>query len=450
MIALYILIIVFFIWYSNKDFSRSVLLFAAVHILFNAGMAIRFQPPAITIDLVLNMYFIFMYYTKYKFMYNTNDNAFFKKPFIWMLVSLIISIVIAILDGNISALTMGIRILLSQYIFIFVFWHVCNSKENLHYFSKCIIWVFAIVFVYGLFEFFTNTNPFLDLIRSHIPNAYAENKIYLSDLHDLQRGGRARLQSLFYITIMYGICSVLFVFYLFSAYKNQKELTISKYTVILLSILGIFACYLSNSKTPIVVLPCFFFPYLFKNKYSIIAWIIIFILLIQPDLFNNLIEKLIDVDSLDINNEDASTGSTAAMRLRQFEISKQAFLNAPIFGNGLRYSSYLATTIEGHDLLGAESCWFKLLIEQGLFGIIAFIYIIANFIVSGFKISKGDAKSLAFFALGFFIIVSITDIGYELFYVLYIALYRMYSLNINNDESSNDSILNSNLSKQTF
>ena len=395
-------------------------------------MAIRFQPPAITVNLVLVIFFAVMYYLKYRYKFLLSCEPFFKKAFLWMLISLITSIGVALLNGDTSAFTMGIRIIFSQYIFVFVFWHVCNTRKDLIYFSKCILGVFTIVFAYGLFEYMTDSNPFLDMIRANIPDAYADDKLYISDLEYKLRGGRARLQSLFYITILYGINSILFVFYIITVFKKQKDFKIKKFYLWIMVLLGLFACYLSNSKTPIVAIPLFAFPYFFKNKYSLLVWISLAVFILDPEIFNQIIGQVIDLESLDINNDDVSSGSTFAMRLRQLDVSFNAFLKSPFFGNGLKYSGYLASTIAGADLLGAESCWFKLLIEQGLLGISAYIYIMYTFIKEGAKISKNDKCSLSFFALAFFVIVSITDIGYELFYILFIALYKIYSFNNSN------------------
>ena len=429
MTIVYILIVLFFILYARKDFSKSLILFAAIHNLFNSGMAIRFQPPAITIDLLLNVFFVFMYYTKYKNIVKSSKEPFFKQSFVWMIISLMISTIVAVLGGNTSAITMGIRTILSQYVFIFIFWHVCNTEKQLLYFSKCIIVAFTIVLVYGLFEYITNSNPILNIIHANIPDAYADDKLYISDLEYTLRGGRARLQSLFYITILYGISSVLFVFYVITVFRKQKDFEINKQYMYFLVACGLFACYLSNSKTPIIAIPIIFLPYIFKRKYSIFILIILAYFIFNPNLFNSLLSNVVNINAFDVNNDDPNAGSTVAMRLIQLEISFNAFMQSPIWGNGLRYSGYLASTSAGAELLGAESCWFKLLIEQGVLGILAFVNIIYTFVKKGVEISKNDRCTLGFFGLGFYLIVSITDIGFELFYVLFIALYKIYGIN---------------------
>lgn len=423
MILVYFFIILFFIWYAKKNFAKSLILFAAVYHLFNSGMAIRYQPPAITVNLVLILFFVIIYYFKYRQKYQSFEEPFFKRPFIWMIISIIVSIGVALLDGNISALTMGIRMILSEYVFILIFWNVCKTRQDLYFFTKCILIVFCIVFSYGIFEYMTNSNPILEIIYAHIPSEYADDKLYISDLGDINRGGRARFQSLFYITILYGVCSILFAFYIITVFKMQKEFILKKKYLLLLLILSLFACYLCNSKTPVIAIPIIFLPYLLKNKFSIFT-LIVLIIFINPDFFNSFLGNIIDLDSLNVNN-DVSDGSSAAMRIRQLNIAINAFMNAPVCGNGLKYSSYLSSTVAGAELLGAESCWFKLLIEQGTFGLIAFVYIICVFLKKGYEISKYEGKILLFFALGFFVIVSITDIGYSLFYVLFIAMYKI-------------------------
>ena len=429
MIPVYFLIIVFFIWYAKKDFKKSLILFAAVYSLFNPGMAIRFQPPAITINLVLTFFFVVAYYIKYRKTFKDSERSFFQKSFLWMIVSTIVSAIVAILNGDTSALTQGARVILSEYVFIFVFWNTCTTKQDLQFFTKCILTVFCVVFAYGIFEYITNSNPILDIIRVNIPDAYSDDKLYISDLENINRDGRARYQSLFYITILYGISSILFAFYVITIYRNQKDFILKKRFLLLLVLLSFYACYVSNSKTPIIAVPILFMPFLLKKTYLFLLWILLPIILVHPEMFNNVIGNVVKLEAFDVNNNDFSDGSNIAMRLRQLNISFTAFLNAPIWGNGLKYSSYLASTAKGAELLGAESCWFKLLIEQGAFGLIAFVYNIHTFVKNGFEISKSDGRSLGFFALGFFVIVSITDIGYSLFYVLFIAMYKILRFN---------------------
>ena len=53
----------------------------------------------------------------------------------------------------------------------------------------------------------------MDLIKDMIPEEYADDKLYVSDLENL-RDGRFRAQSLFFITILYGISSLLFMFFI--------------------------------------------------------------------------------------------------------------------------------------------------------------------------------------------------------------------------------------------
>lgn len=86
-----------------------------------------------------------------------------------------------------------------------------------------------------------------------IPEEYADDKLYVSDLENL-RDGRFRAQSLFFITILYGISS-LFMFFILNIRKYKHLFKIKKTGIYFLVIFSLFACYASNSKTPLVALP---------------------------------------------------------------------------------------------------------------------------------------------------------------------------------------------------
>lgn len=424
MILLYLAVIAFFVWYSTRSFEKSFFLFVVVRLFFNPGMALRYQPPALTVDFLLCAYFCVMFFINRKRYRIFSDSCFFEKSFFLMIISYAVSTAVAVLDGNMSAISWSIRIVLCNYLIYIIFWRVCTSD----FLSLCVVktieTAFIFVLLYGVFEAVAGINPVLNFINSSIPQEYSADKMYLSDLSNLSRGGRARYQSLFYITILYGIAMMLFAFYIplvKNIYTHKNKLF---YPLLFAGCL--IASFLSNSKTPIVAFPIFLIPYLKKRAYAIpiiLGCVIVFFLSYSDQSF---ISNFIDMNTFDTKNYNSRDGSNMQMRLNQLEISWTAFCESPIVGNGIKYASYLAKTSRGFGLLGAESCWFKLLIEQGAVGIFAYLTVIFSFLKMSLHMNRNIRYPLFFYACGFFVMASITDIAYDVFFLLYITVVKVH------------------------
>lgn len=420
MTLIYLFIIIFFIIFSFKSFKKSFLTYAAVSVIFNAAMALKYSPPAISCEFVLAFYFLIMFFFKRKH-FRIDDNCFFKQAFVWCSISLIISSLVTYFTiGGISGFTSSFQKIITLYVFIFLFYIICKTKKDILYFCNTLISLYVIIFIYGFFEYVTKTNPILDIINNNMPIEFAQDKLYLSDLEHL-RDGRSRCQSLFSISILYGIMSVLFGFFLIYL-RALNFIRINDIKFYMLIVLSLFGCYACNSKTPLVALPVFVIPLLLRNKFLLCLDIFIcFIILLLPDTFLALLGNIIDLRAFDANDSSVE-GSSLYLRLVQLETSIDLWLRAPLFGNGLKSAAIFAD--KGYDIFGAESVWFRLMIEQGVLGLISYILLIISFIKASFK-TLYIRKALLFYTLGFFLICSITDINYTMFFMCFIILYKL-------------------------
>lgn len=436
---LYYIITAFFVLYSFYSFQKSFLTFALAHVIFNAGLAIRFAPPSISIDLFLCIYFSILYFSKISPRIKTKENPFFLKPFIIFSISYLLSTLVSTYNGNSSALTYFLRILITQFLFVFVLWQTLNIPNSLKIFVKRFFALLIIIYGYGIFEYLTNSNPILSYISSLIPPEYSQDKLYFNPLNI--RGGRNRLQSLFSISILYGVASVIFLSLIIQLKELRINIFSNKLIYILLISLTLFGVYLSNSKTPLIGLPLVLAPLIFKKNSIIIFPLFLFFTFILVEFVDiQSINHIFDFKTINVKNNNNSEGSTANMRLIQLEVSYKAFLNNPIIGNGLRYSSILAS--KNSSLLGAESVWFKLLIEQGVFGLISFIYLIFSFIKESLKL-KILKSNLIGLTISFFLMVSITDVGFDIFYIVFILIHRLVDLK----QTNKNVVISTNLSK---
>ena len=420
MTIIYFLIVLFFIVFSFKNFKKSFLTYSAVSVVFNAAMALKYSPPAISCEFVLALFYLIMFFFK-RTHFRIEENCFFKQAFVWCSISLIISSLITYFTfGGISGFTSSFQKIIIQYVFIFLFFVICKTKNDILYFCNRLISLFVIIFIYGLFEYVTKTNPILDIINSNMPMEFAQDKLYLSDLEHL-RDGRSRCQSLFSISILYGIMSVLFGFFLIHL-RSLRIIRISSIKFYLLIFLSLFGCYACNSKTALVALPVFIIPLLLKNKFLLFIDILIcIVILLLPDIFLTLLGNIIDLRAFDANDSSVE-GSSLYLRLVQLETSIDLWLRAPLFGNGLKSAAMFAD--KGYGIFGAESVWFRLMIEQGILGLISYVLLIISFIKASLK-TLYMKKALLFYTLGFFLICSITDINYTMYFMCFIILYKL-------------------------
>lgn len=416
---LYIFIVLFYYFWSQRAFKNSFFSFVVLCTILNPGIAIRFAPPSISVDLILTLYFFTKFLSNNK--YRSSEPFFFKRPFVLLSLSYLISGLLAISFVSFSGITTTLNFVITKAIKVYMLWNLITGKEDIIRIVRHYMIVFSLIFVYGVFEYLTQSNPIMTFEYSMIPEQYAESKLFVSDMDGL-RGGRTRLQSLLSIHIEYGVSAILFLFFVLkiSKYKFTHISDVKKWGYVVASFLCL---YFSNSKTPLVVLPIFILPFLKGRR--VVAFCVVSITLLlffHSQIAEYVYANLIDPDAFDINNTDMSKGSSLYMRVIQLQVSINAFLQAPLFGNGLRYASAVLAN-KDPLIFGAESVWFKLLIEQGLFGLIAYCYMIYSFIKTSF--TRTDSRSfLLFYTLGFFTICSITNLDYLLYFVFYIIIYK--------------------------
>jgi hypothetical protein len=107
-----------------------------------------------------------------------------------------------------------------------------------------------------------------------------------------------------------------------------------------------------------------------------------------------------------VNSNNANIGSSADMRDTQFTICTYYFLQSPIIGNGISYIWETALTYD-KDILGAESMWLPLMVDQGILGIVATLVIYLSMVI--FLYRQGLFK-YSFVIIGFLIFNSMSSI----------------------------------------
>lgn len=129
------------------------------------------------------------------------------------------------------------------------------------------------------------------------------------------------------------------------------------------------------------------------------------------------------IDSI-INSDTSkyAQGSTSDLRMLQWAICLPYFLESPLWGNG-RMFIWDVVAKENPMLLGAESIWFSILVDYGIFGGIAFLSLL---LVTGRLLFKVK-KAFVFFPVSYFLITLVSPdsgIQYNVYLTFVILLLK--------------------------
>lgn len=238
---------------------------------------------------------------------------------------------------------------------------------------KPLIYLSCIVCVYGIFNFITHYNPFVEWM---IKVYSVDSRTFEILLREGWGGIRKGVMSLYRYTFDFGFNSGIFLlclFYYGLTYRTKKIV----YVCIVLSFLGVF---LSASRT-IILSVAFSTMLLFlltknsKKKSKILLFALLFVFLLY--LFVPFVSSYINLilDTIIFQKGDLETGSSVSMREGQLVGALSLFSQNPILGNGFKYIFLDLdwknfTYIDG--MAGFESLVYMLLIERGVVGITVF------------------------------------------------------------------------------
>ncbi len=277
-------------------------------------------------------------------------------------------------------------------IFPFLIWNlICNGKsDNVKYFLK-ISFVFAVLIsIYSFFEYVSRSNPFVDTMSRLDLYPY---------LYDLQiRYGLKRTYTFFAMHITNGTVSIgLFLILLYAKLNNLLK-TKLVYVVLALLAINIFATGSRAVMLSFIIFLFFFFSQYFKMSTLLkVVGVIILTYWMLGAYIDTIIESFIDTESVG--------GSNVDMREGQFELAL-FFLNKSFwFGNGIGAIGDVITNYQ--EMMGAESLWFPVMVDQGMFGVIS---IISIYVFSILYAYKQHFIPMIWILVGFLILFTMTSI----------------------------------------
>lgn len=313
----------------------------------------------------------------------------------------------------------------SYFFFPFVFWKSLTSQKQVNRALNILVKLMTIAVVFGVIEAFFKKNLLFDFIQ----NAFTLEDFSFDD--DRIRFGLKRCNSIFSYFSTYGIAAfmtfiVLYVRCFLLYHKSQWEPK--------LMILCAFAAFSTGSRA--IFLGLFLACYLLlcnkeflKSKFGMNLLSLAFLLLpILVVVGYQVVDSMINSDT-----SKFASGSTSELRTIQWEACLPYFLDSPILGNGRLYIWDVVKAAH-YELLGAESIWFSIMVDYGLLGALAFLFLIYSCCKELFKYNW----RLISLPIGYLLILSLspdTGITYNTLLCFTVLIIRMFQFSSKKCES---------------
>lgn len=407
------------------DYKKAIIIYAPLKLFFLGGIKLFLNLP---FDAIFSTIAVLMFFAK-------NKNLHYKEYPIGSILPLLLctSLLGAIFPS--FHISNFLNDFFGVYLYALVFY--ISIKEE-RYFRVALRWcaLFSIVIcINGIIEYLTDVN----YLRT-IQQSMATDGTYFSE-NALERFGIThRVCSCIPHSIGFGVVCAsfmhLFLFHIFSKNKDNNKIPIS--IAIFFVFIGVI---LSGSRSPLLGLSCMLAPYFISKSIITMKNIVIamtFIVVVYyyaGDYISNMFLSLIDTDIA----EEAS-GSDLDMRLIQFELALNIWLDNFLFGIGQGVS---LETIDASGLIrGAESVWLQTLIRKGTIGMIALFILYASLIKHIIKTDNNKKFALSFI-IGWLVIYSVTSLpGISDFFGMMIIFLIMRFDNTKFDLKANDTIYN--------
>ncbi len=409
-ICIWLIFAIFFL----KNFHSTLMVYLPVSILLPSAFAIKLSPPAIAVTTALNAQILAMYFYKKKLNFKNFPLKKAFKFYIFVLCLAFLFTHVAYSRAFTNIVMMVLPILVSV-----VFYKELSVKKDFQLYHKVMLTVSIIFVTYGIVEFTMQFNPFLSFLTEYFEKTDTALIVFLSS-EDSIRFGSIRCQSLFMHSISYGTYCVLFIIYFCFVVKECALSHKTKvFTAILIPLL-LFCMVTSGSRSPMVGLMLGLLPLLSKQSLTkssslILFLIIIFIIFYQLDYIDIIRDLII---SLFDTKGNTISGSSIDLRLLQLETCFQAISSNPFIGLGARGQEYAYSVLKLYNLAGLESIWFSTLVNYGLLGCWAFLYLY-------YSLYKFAVRNSGFFSfetsivLCYFIVNTMTSIPGVDFSVLF-------------------------------
>ena len=300
--------------------------------------------------------------------------------------------------------------------FPFLLWKCLDSPMRVNYALKLLLLIMSAGTLFGVIEAFTRKN----LIFHVMEELFVFEDFYIDA--DTIRFGLKRCNSFFSYFSTYGIASYVsfIVFYVNIFMLNKKGAWQS-----VLVFLCAFGAFSTGSRAVFFGLFLACAMLLFRKQFirSKKGSTFLAVAFITLPVILTIGYKVMD-SMLNSDTSKYASGSSSDLRMMQWAACLPYFLESPIVGNGRMYI-WEVVKAKHYELLGAESIWFSILVDYGLLGALAFLFLI-------FACAKHLARynfRLICLPVGYLLILSLspdTGITYNIVISFTILILRMF------------------------
>ena len=332
-----------------------------------------------------------------------------------------------------------------NFLILYLTYHYIRKIEDVAFIYKKILFIFILFSLYGVINYVGGESQYTRFISETYKLIDFGNRY--TDIGD----ARFRISSFAWHPIYYGyLLSVAITLTLFVLYSMKIVTRIRVIYGILLVLLVVNLIW-TNSRTPLLamiagVMVFFVFGLELKRKLRLALSGLLLVVLVSS-LFPSAITLLDESINTFTAKGSKLEGSSVEMRDMQTLASLKLFVENPYFGHGygyifedLGYSTDSEKKTSSKDFAGFESFAYKLLIEQGLAGIIgfvAFLFSLIRFLIKSRRKGKSNIRKLTFFSIGmvvsfFLFIFGTGDLGAFTFFMALLGINIKAIVLINN------------------
>lgn len=367
-----------------------------------------------TIEDALIAVFLLLIFRDGKFKNKSVGYPFFACTVLYSVSTLLSAIYTKIAPHHGIAITDCLRVAGLPYLF---FYYV-RTKSDIRFLVQLLVGIAVFGISLAVIEEISQEKIYLNMIRSFVGTEIGWEMVE-------SRFGFTRAQAFCMQSVSYGyICMTLLSAFLLLFYKFRRNIPISNLSFMLVLISCIFGCLLCGSRSGIFPLAiCLFYFYAGKS-FSLRNLTILFVAFIAVMfVYGNYID---DIWNSIFNTDKENMGSSSEMRMNQLDISLFYFWKSPILGMGTYAIFDLVRDSMGEEILGGESVWFGLLINKGILGCVAYIFLY----VSSFRYLRGIYKfeAILFLALQLMCFTITSTPGYDasIFLCIVLLAHRMH------------------------
>ena len=404
--------------YAYNSYKTGFIIFLCYRLFINMNICFDISGlPLLTLDMMMQFYFMTLYYVKRDTLANVDPFPFRKVTFFFIAVDVLSSIFA--IGGFGTAITPALYHI-TDLILLLIIWDVldCTAMQKL---IRCLLFVAFIAGVYGIYEKIIGYNP-LALYEIQLGAARAVDWTYLDDARGY------RVQSIFIHPIGAGInfAYLSLLFWIYMKYTNISH--IERYIITAILILMLLCCLFANSRGPIIYLICASLVFINVKRKSTI--IIVLLLAVLTILNTSLIVEYKDMltSIFDVQNKNEYVGSDYNMRLRQFEAALKIFSEYPLLGLGTRGNEYYYDKTVASALLGLESIWIVLMVQKGIMGIAAFVSYVYDIMKT--KLPLYAHRDVCILMIAYIAVNSVTTLPGSYMFLHFLAIWYIIKKNI--------------------